>query len=315
MTWRDREYARSPQGWGQVWPPTRRVPLIGGSIVTTLIVVNVAAFFLCHVTSDGQVPPEFFHPRLSADEAKMLSSPAFRLTMMYPPRVLHGEIWRIITAQYLHWSFVHILMNMLGLHFLGRVLERDWGSKRFFFIYLIAGTLGMIFYIALTLLGWLPMQGVAAGASGCVLGLLGACAVKYPHAEVLVYFLFPIKIRTAALVFGVWYVWNILDQGQNAGGDACHIAGLLFGAWWAYRGENWWNQLGRRTANWRAGVRQSEGTGFSARVAQRRDDAQTVDQILKKVYEGGIHSLTESEKRSLSEATERQRQAEAGHED
>jgi len=310
MSWRDREYARSSQGRGQVWPPTRRVPVIGGSIVTTLIVVNVAVFVLCQMTINRNAAR---YPALRGEE--IITSPVFQFSAMATGPVVRGQVWRIITAQYLHWSFGHILMNMLGLYFLGRPLERDWGSKRFFFIYLIAGTLGMIFYMALTLLGWLPVQGVAAGASGCVLGLLGACAVRYPHAEVLIYFLFPIKIRTAAMLFGVWYVWNILGQGQNAGGDACHIAGLLFGAWWAYRGETWWNRIGWKAANRRAGVRRSEVPDFSARVAQRRDDALTVDQILKKVYEGGIHSLSEAEKRALGEATERKRQAESGHVD
>ena len=308
MGWRDREYARSPQGWGWVWPPTRRVPLIGGSIVTTLIVVNVAVFVLCQMTINRNAAR---NPALRGEE--IITSPVFQFSAMATGPVVRGQIWRIITAQYLHWSFGHIFMNMLGLHFLGRALERDWGSKRFFFIYLIAGTLGMLFYMMLTLRGWLPMQGVAAGASGCVLGLLGACAVRYPHAEVLVYFLFPIKIRTAALLFGAWYVWNLLDRGPNAGGDACHFAGLLFGAWWAYRGETWWDRIGWRAASSQA--RRTEVPDFGARVAQRRDDAQTVDRILKKVYEGGIHSLTEEEKRALSEATERQRQTEAGHVD
>jgi len=310
MSWRDREYARSPQGWGQVWPPTRRVPLIGGSVVTTLIVVNIAVFVLCRMTVDSRVAT---HPMFRGQEIITIS--VFQFCAMATGPVMKGEVWRLVTAQYLHWSFNHILMNMLGLHFLGRALERDWGSKRFFLIYLIAGTLGMIFYMGLTLIGWLPPQGVAAGASGCVLGLLGACAVRYPHAEVLIYFLFPIRIRTAALLFGAWYVINLLDRGPNAGGDACHIAGLLFGAWWSYRGETWWGRVGWRASSWRSRVRSSRVPDFEARMAQRRDDAETVDRILKKVYEGGIHSLTEAEKRALQEATERQRQAEMGRVD
>jgi len=310
MSWRDREYARGAQSGGRVWPPTRRVALLGGSVVTTLIVVNVAVFVLSQMTINRNAAR---HPALRGEE--IITSPVFQFSAMRADLVMKGQVWRLITAQYLHWSFGHILMNMLGLHFLGRALERGWGSKRFFFIYLIAGTLGMVFYMVLTLLGWLPVQGVAAGASGCVLGLLGACAVRYPHAEVLIYFLFPIKIRTAALLFGAWYVWNLLDRGQNAGGDACHIAGLLFGALWAYRGESWWDRVGWRATSWRTRTRERAPSDFGVRVAQRRDDAQTVDRILKKVYEGGIHSLTEEEKRALGEATERQRQTEAGHAD
>jgi len=265
---------------------------------------------LSRMTVDSRVAT---HPMFRGQE--IITSSVFQFCAMATGPVMKGEVWRLVTAQYLHWSFGHILMNMLGLHFLGRALERDWGSKRFFLIYLIAGTLGMIFYMGLTLIGWLPPQGVAAGASGCVLGLLGACAVRYPHAEVLIYFLFPIRIRTAALLFGAWYVINLLDRGPNAGGDACHIAGLLFGAWWSYRGETWWGRVGWRASSWRSRVRSSRVPDFEARMAQRRDDAETVDRILKKVYEGGIHSLTEAEKRALQEATERQRQAETGHVD
>lgn len=282
--------------------------MLGGSVVTTLIIINVAVFFLCQMTIDrGASRNPFFRAE------PILTSPVFQFSAMATEPVVHGQVWRIITAQYLHWTFGHILMNMLGLHFLGRALERDLGSKRFFFNYLIAGTLGMLFYLALTLIGWLPRQGVAAGASGCVLGLLGACAVRYPHAEVLIYFLFPIKIRTAALIFGVWYVWNLLDQGPNAGGDACHIAGLIYGAWWAYRGENWWDRIRWRSSVPRSRPGRPEVSDFQVKVTQRRDDAETVDRILKKVYEGGIHSLTEEEKRSLAEATERQRQSESSH--
>lgn len=284
--------------------------MIGGSIVTTLIVANVVVFVLCQMTIDRNAAA---YPGFRGEE--IITSPVFQFSAMSTGLVVRGQVWRIVTAQYLHWSFGHILMNMLGLYFLGRALERDWGSKRFFFIYLIAGTLGMFFYMVLTLLGWLPMRGVAAGASGCVLGLLGACAVRYPHAEVLVYFLFPIKIRTAALLFGAWYVWNLVEQGPNAGGDACHIAGLLFGAWWAYRGERWWDRVGWRTVPRRARSSRSKASDFHVKIVQRRTDAETVDRILKKVYEGGIHSLTEEEKRALSEATERQRQTEAGRVD
>jgi hypothetical protein len=161
----------------------------------------------------------------------------------------------------------------------------------------------------LTLVGWLSLEGVAAGASGCVLGLLGAAAVRYPHAEVLIYFMFPIKIRTAAMVFGAWYVLNLFNKGQNAGGDACHLAGMLYGAWYAWRGESWWARSGfsLRLPSFNVKGRKRKPVGFQEQVQERRVDAIEVDRILKKVYDGGVHSLSESEKRTLQEATDRQK--------
>jgi membrane associated rhomboid family serine protease len=193
----------------------------GHDIVKTLIIVNVAIYVLCVLTARPGV----------------FESPLFQFMALHTPNVMHGQVWRLFTAQYLHWNTGHIFMNMLGLYFLGRPLAMEWGTKQFLAVYTVAGLLGNLFYVALTLVGWLPMVGVAAGASGCVLGLLGAAAVRYPHAEVWVYFLFPIKIRTAALIFAGFYVLNLYTRGENAGGDACHLAGLAFGAWWAVRGE------------------------------------------------------------------------------
>jgi len=269
----------------------------GGSVVTKLIWINVGVFVACS---------------LGGGQFGASGSGLFGWMALHTPSVMQGQIWRIFTAQFLHWSFGHILMNMIGLYFLGRPLERDWGSKQFFYVYMIAGTLGNLFYVSLTLLGWLSVDGVAAGASGCVLGLLGAAAVRYPQAQVLIYFLFPIKIRTAALVFGGWYVLNLFNKGSNAGGDACHLAGMLYGGWYAWRGEAWWARSGFsfRLPRFASKNRQRTPTGFQEKVHGRRADAIEIDRILKKVYEGGVHSLSEPEKRSLQEATDRQKRSE-----
>ncbi len=135
-------------------------------------------------------------------------------------------------------------------------------------------------------------------------------AVLFPTATVYVYFLFPIKIRTAAYIFAGISFYTIVQRGDNYGGEACHLAGLVFGVWWAMKGETWWALRGTKARPARATAPPSNSGGFASRIAQRRADAETVDRILKKVYEGGIHSLSNSEKRALQEATDRQRQAE-----
>ncbi len=301
MGWQDRDYAGGASKGRPTWGGGRgRSPfggaggVGGGSIVTKLIAINVGVFVLC---------------MLGGGQSGAPASGLFEFMALHTGSVMHGEVWRLFTAQFLHWTFGHILMNMIGLHFLGRSLERDWGSKRFLWVYMVAGTLGNLFYVTLTLVGWLSVDGIAAGASGCVLGLLGAAAVRYPHAEVLIYFMFPIKIRTAALLFGGFYVLNLYTRGQNAGGDACHLAGMLFGAWYAWRGELWWSRSGFsiRLPRFTSKKAAREPVGFQEKVQGRRVDAIEVDRILKKVYDGGVHSLSDTEKRTLQEATDRQK--------
>ena len=306
MAWRDREYARESDYAGP-FRPNRGGPLAGRSIVSVLIAVNIAVFLLTVFTIGSAGGPSY-------PGEDVATSALFQAMALKPQAVMQGQVWRLLTAQYLHWTGTHLLLNMLGLYFLGKSLERIWTTREFLGVYTVAGMAGNLFYVALTLLGWFPAMGIAAGASGCVLGLLGVAAVKFPQAEVLIYFLFPIKIRTAAIVFAALYAVNIYTRGGNAGGDACHIAGLGFGAWWAYRGEAWFYRSGFRLPRFQSRKpyrRPTPPSNFQGRVEQRRADAATVDKILKKVYETGIHSLSDAEKQALREATERQKAMES----
>jgi len=259
------------------------------SVVTTLIVVNVAIYVFGSLTGNGLL---------------------YEWGAMQTRAVMHGQVWRLVTAQYLHAGVGHLLINMLVLYFLGRPLERMWSVRKFLTIYTLCGLAGNVFYMILGARGviapWMP----AVGASGCIYGLLGIAAVLFPHATVYVYALFPIKIRTAAYIFGGIALFSIIVRGENYGGEACHLAGLAFGVWWALKGDHWW-----ATTQWRLPrtFRRGGARGpsiFARKIAERREDEETIDRILKKVYDGGVHTLTDAEKRSLQEATERQRQRE-----
>jgi len=59
-------------------------------------------------------------------------------------RILHGEIWRLLTAPIMHFpsgaeGVWHVLFAVLGLYFLGPPLEREWGRARFLRFLLFAG--------------------------------------------------------------------------------------------------------------------------------------------------------------------------------
>lgn len=297
MGWQDRDYARRGPSPGPVWSTgPSRVPG-GRSIVTVLIIINVVVYVLSSLSVT-------------------LGEYIFGLGAMQARAVVHGQIWRLVTAQYLHAGTWHLLLNMIGLHFLGRPLERMWSTRKFFTIYTLCGLFGNVFYTILGARGVIHPEMPAVGASGSIYGLLGIVAVLFPTATVYVYFLFPIRIRTAALIFGGIAFLTVLGRGANYGGEACHLAGLVFGVWWAMKGDAWWatggrvrwRQLWARSPHSRRPGRTAKPRGFAAKVEERRADAETIDRILKKVYDGGIHTLTEAEKRALQEATERQRQ-------
>jgi len=83
--------------------------------------------------------------------------------------VAQGQIWRLVTAGFLHYGIIHLLFNMWALLILGREVERLVGRWRFVAIYLLCGVGGAI---GEYLFG--APTAFSAGASGSVFGLFGA---------------------------------------------------------------------------------------------------------------------------------------------
>ncbi len=255
------------------------------SVVNVLLAVNIGAFVLMITVAPW----------------------IWDLGAMQSNLVARGQIWRLLTAQYLHAGAYHIAFNMLALYFLGRSLERLWGNRKFLVIYTLAGLIGNLFYLAACFLrpDMFDPRIPLVGASGCILGLLGVCAVLFPRAIVIV-IMFPMTIRSAALLFTAIYVINVIQQGRNAGGDVCHLGGLAFGVLWAMYGETGRISLPRFLRMPRRG---SGGRRPKVRhIPPPPVDQAAINRILEKIKVGGLANLTAAEKAALHEATQRERE-------
>ena len=128
--------------------------------------------------------------------------------------VAEGQWYRLLTSMFLHQEIWHILMNMLGLWFLGPPLEAALGRIRFVGLYLLSGLAGG----ALTYLVAAPQQ-ASLGASGAIFGLFGATAVLMRRLR---YDMRPILVLLAInLLFT--FTWS------NIAWEA-HVGGLVAGA-------------------------------------------------------------------------------------
>ncbi len=87
-------------------------------VVKNLLIINVVVFILQHIIPSLTVFLSMFP----------LSSPNFRPYQLFTYMFAHSTL-----------GFTHILFNMLGLVFLGPLLEQFWGSKRFLTFYLVTG--------------------------------------------------------------------------------------------------------------------------------------------------------------------------------
>ena len=95
-----------------------------------------------------------------------------------------GEFWRLFTALFLHYNLLHLVFNLFALYVLGPPLERTIGAVRFAACYLIAGVGSTGGVVLLTLLK-IVRPAELVGASGCIMGIVGAWAgflLRHRHA-------------------------------------------------------------------------------------------------------------------------------------
>jgi membrane associated rhomboid family serine protease len=225
----------------------------------------------------------------------------------------YWQVWRYVTFQFLHADFWHIALNMLGLYMLGSPLETTWGARRFLVFYLGCGVAAGLAYVVIAALfegsPWRPL----IGASGGVFGIILACAVLFPHFR-LIFVIFPVPIRlAAAIIFGAMILMVLQSASAAMGGDSnamgaamsdvAHLGGAAAAAVWIWvlpklRGTLAESQTRRKQGAWRR------------KMEQRADEQAAIDRILDKIKQEGLNSLSEKEKRTLQNATRRQRDEE-----
>jgi membrane associated rhomboid family serine protease len=228
------------------------------------------------------------------------------------------QLWRFIGFQFLHADLSHLIFNMLGLFFFGPVVERYLGGKRYAAFYLLCGICGAGMYLLLNLLGtqfgaWRPGAHVPflllndpttplIGASAGVFGVVMAAAYLAPHAEVLLYFVLPMRLRTLAYTLVAVAMLTLFLGGGNAGGEAAHLGGAIAGFWLIRR-----PHLLHRLFDWMGTVDPTSRTR-RVRLNRARGVVETaeIDRILDKIRRQGLQSLNEAERRTLREASRRQ---------
>jgi rhomboid protease GluP len=81
-------------------------------------------------------------------------------------KIVEGEYWRFITPVFLHGSVAHVFFNSYSTFALS-IVEKIYGSRKFLFIYLMAGLTGTIASFCFSTQG-------SVGASGAIFGLMGS---------------------------------------------------------------------------------------------------------------------------------------------
>lgn len=123
------------------------------------------------------------------------------------------ELWRLITAMFMHADPIHIFSNMVALLLFGAAVETNFPRYQYCIIYFISGLIGNLFSLIL-----LPLNAISLGASGAIFGLIGAA------------FIFFLKEDPTFIGLGLIYVAYFVIMSFAPGINYwAHIFGLLGG--------------------------------------------------------------------------------------
>lgn len=150
----------------------------------------------------------------------------YQLGALVPEVVAAGEWWRLLSATFLHFGIMHLVMNMLALLFLGPFVELALSWQRYLLTYLVSGLGSMLTVTLLSLRGYSQADFVV-GASGCIMGLIGATAAillrgwqreKSKAASK--------GLRAIALIIGIQVIFDLTTPQISFIG---HVSGLIIG--------------------------------------------------------------------------------------
>lgn len=126
------------------------------------------------------------------------------------------EPWLLLTSMFLHADIWHLLFNMYALLIFGMLIEQRIGSNRFLGAYIISGIIAAA--------GTSFFYNEALGASGAIMSVLGLTIILMPDLRVLFFFVIPMSMRTAGIVFAAF---DIIGSFTGSFGPIAHIAHLI----------------------------------------------------------------------------------------
>ena len=189
----------------------------GTSVTVMLIVVNALIFVLqVFALNDMQN---------RAITANFALKPAF-LMGYYNVSEIGGfvpSIFTLLTYQFLHGGWTHVIFNMFTLFFFGRQIEMLLGRERFLLFYLLGGIGAGLAHSLTQAQSYIP----TVGASGAISAVTAATLMFYPRQRLTVFIYFIPLSGPAYLFLGGWFVWQVFAGFTGASGGI---------AWWAHVG-------------------------------------------------------------------------------
>jgi membrane associated rhomboid family serine protease len=142
----------------------------------------------------------------------------FTESLLLNKSALSGEIWRFLSAIFLHSSLEHLIFNLAALLLFGFTAEKLVGSKRFLLVFLGTGIIANIISV--------NFYSSSLGASGGIMGIIGLVAAIRPGMMVWAFGLI-LPMWIAAIV---WILGDTLGLFMPSNiGNIAHLSGIFVG--------------------------------------------------------------------------------------
>jgi membrane associated rhomboid family serine protease len=215
---------------------------------------------------------------------------------------LFRKPWSILSYGFLHAGFLHILMNMIVLYFIGNLFLEYFTEKQLLNFYILGTLFGGIFFLFSQ--NYFPLfegkSTVLVGASAGISAIFIGITTYMPNYQIKLRFIGFVKLWYLA---AFWIGLDILGLiGSNAGGHFAHLGGALFGFIYVSRASkkeisflnNLWGMFSSKNKKMKTVYKSS--TKRKKNVSNTNSNQVKIDAILDKISKSGYDTLTKEEK-------------------
>jgi len=146
-----------------------------------------------------------------------------------------GWVWQLLTYQFLHAGWLHLILNSWVIIVFGTELEHLLGARRYLALMFSSGIVGGVFQVLMAMAWPAHFGGEVVGASAGAFGLVAAFAMIFPERELtmFIFFIIPLHLRARTLLLislALAVVGILFPMGNIA--NAAHLGGMAMG--WFY---------------------------------------------------------------------------------
>jgi membrane associated rhomboid family serine protease len=274
-----------------------------GSALTRLIYINVGVFLVVSIL--GVIFYLGGSPNIIPG---WLSVPSVFSEIIKNP-------WTPFTYMFLHTGFIHLLFNILGLYWFGKLFLYRLDGDKLVSVYLLGGLSGALFYVVAynVFPVFESVNGLLLGASASVFAILVAIAFYDPNNEINLSFIGTFQLKYIALFYVLLSVVGI--SASNPGGNIAHLGGAFWGWFYIFqlrKGKDmgagfvefldkialWLKDVFKPKSNLTVTFKQPPRDDHEYNKIKKAEQEE-INRILEKIGKAGYDSLTKNEKELL----------------